>query len=397
LAVAPDGTLWSAERDVMGGVKTTYHGQLRHYAPSGETLADLSGVTWPEVIVLAPDGTLLVSDNGHFLDDPFRVVRLSPDGAVLGALGGPGPGRPPGGFRRASGIATLSDGRTVVADGIFDCLQVYAPDGTPAGVWGAPLVRPEVMHVDPAGTLRMVERGDPRIHRVGPDGSVTVIGTPPDYRAAGDLGLRTSAFGPDGRAYVVTATTGRLRRHAPDGAVEADFVLGGVSADTTTTIASLAVDGAGRMFVARSRGQEIVRLGPDGRRETAWQGAAPGMLALGPSGALYLADERLGRVHRYSPDGESLGIVLDQESVNGESIRTTSLAVGPNDRVATVDRAGNRLLVVDPGEPRAWPLAAESLGLGKDDRLGVVAFDPAGRLLVSVEGANVVLRLTLEG
>ncbi len=58
----------------------------------------------------------------------YRVVRVAANGQVGGAFGQEGDG--PGAFARPKGLGVDSDGHVWVADGLFDNIQVFEPDGS---------------------------------------------------------------------------------------------------------------------------------------------------------------------------------------------------------------------------------------------------------------------------
>jgi hypothetical protein len=77
------------------------------------------------------------------------------------------------------------------------------------------------------------------------------------------------------------------------------------------------------------------------------EGDRSDVLAIGPSGQLYVADSFDGRVDRYNLDGDHLGTVLGPD-VDGRKPRVVSIAVGLDDRRLVADDAEKR-----PGWPRS--------------------------------------------
>jgi hypothetical protein len=265
LAFAPDGTLWSAEREAIAGVKTVFLGRVRQYGANGNLLRTIASVTWPETVTVLPDNTLLVSDNGQFLDNPFAARKLAPSGEEIGRFGGHGPGRPPGGFGWAHGIAALPDGLVVVADSALDCLQVFSPMAEPLAVWGSPKLLPVALRVDDAGVIDLFNDGDPRWHRIAPDGTRTVVTVPDDYRPTRQYGQIRVAFGPDGRAYVLTVATGEVVRWNGIGKFEAQIALAGAGSAGSNGVTALAVDGVGRLFVSQAGVGKLSRSTSEGK------------------------------------------------------------------------------------------------------------------------------------
>jgi sugar lactone lactonase YvrE len=398
LAAAPDGTLWSAEREAIAGVKTVFLGRLRQYGANGDLLRTISSVTWPESVVVLPDGTLLVSDNGQFLDNPFAVRKLTPDGHEIGRFGGPGPGRPPGGFGRAHGIAALPDGRVVVADSALDCLQVFSPSAEPLVVWGSPKLLPAALRVDDTGTIDLFNDGDPRWHRIAPEGTRTVVATPSAYRPARQYGQLRAAFGPEGRAYVLMVATGEIACWSSSGEPEAQISLAGIGPSGANGADGLAVDAAGRLYVGQAGQGRIVRLTPDGKADITWTVAdpvrRPGLLAASPSGPLYVVSTAPGGVDQYTLDGEFEGVAIPGQ-VDGRPMQASSIAAGLDGQVVAVDAGEKRLVVVRGGDRTVETVSASSLGLAASAQLGAVAFDSSGRILVAERTEGKIVRVSL--
>jgi sugar lactone lactonase YvrE len=397
LALAPDGTIWSAERDAIGGAKTTFQGRLRHYSASGEVLATLTNVTWPEGVALGADGSIYLADNGHFLDNPFAVRRLSQSGEQIEQFWGQGPGRPPGGFAWVHGVVVVPGGRLLAAASQDNCLQLFAPGGNPPEAWGAPRMRPYALRADDGGGLLVVSRGDPRIHRVSPDGSTTVAASPPDYRPARQYGTERAAFGADGKLYIVSSNGSELRRYGPSVELEAISLL--TPAGTPAmSVDGIAADASGRLFLSTAAAGQIRRLGTDGQVEVVWKVAGamarPGPLAVGSSGSLYVADRTDGHVDRYSPDGQHLGMVIGPE-VDGRKMQVAAMTVGPDGRLVVADEAEPRLVLVHASGGQVETIALSSLELRSEWKPGALAIDSNGRILVSLLDEGLVLRLTL--
>lgn len=201
----------------------------------------------------------------------------------------------------------------------------------------AQLNGPGGLALDAAGALWVADRGNHRIRKItawdGPDArAVTVAGdgtagfadgAGPVARFAAPIDL---AFGPDGRLYVADALNRRVRAIAPDGAVTTvagsgeDKTANGVGAAAAFQLPrGLAFAPDGHLYVADGNAGAIRRVTPagaatlhageraigqhnDGTLYTAnFQGL--GALALGPDGALVLADTDNQRIRLLDRDG----------------------------------------------------------------------------------------------
>lgn len=176
-----------------------------------------------------------------------------------------------------------------------------------------------------------------RIRKVSADGVMTTIagsGLPsgPFEGPALDVGILQPfgvALGPDGALYYTELSGQRVQRLGSDGNVSTVAGTGqtGYSGDggpaTDATLngpAGVAVAGDGTIFVAERDGNRVRRISPDGTVSTvAGTGRAgfsgdggpaseaeldkPSYLAIGPDGALYIADSGNNRVRRVDADG----------------------------------------------------------------------------------------------
>jgi hypothetical protein len=103
----------------------------------------------PTNLAVGPTGDLFVSDGyGN-----ARVHRFSPEGNLLTSWGTPGTG--PGEFHLVHGIATLPDGRVLVADRENDRIQVFDSDGTFMEQW-RDVQRPTQVAFDPLHSVLAV-------------------------------------------------------------------------------------------------------------------------------------------------------------------------------------------------------------------------------------------------
>lgn len=260
-------------------------------AVAGNGATDGSGVPGPAADAsLGAKVQFAVSSNGdiYVTNDSLNVYRISGGQVtVFGQLdpnGGPGSG----------GVAVAPDGSVYVATSTT--VRKFSADGqstvvlltNPAGLSSSlgPIV------VDAAGNL-FVADGSRRVTRVAPDGSTsTVAGTgtqAPPNSAAGDGGPGASSplgapvqLAVDGAGGVLIADVSahRVRRVAPDGTIStiagggaapvspvAELYVGDGTAPTDLQlgqISGVAVDSAGRVYVADAQNHVIFRFGATG-------------------------------------------------------------------------------------------------------------------------------------
>jgi hypothetical protein len=102
----------------------------------------------PGALAVTPGGDILVYDA-----QATALRRFGADGRYIGTIGGAGSG--PGEYRNVAGMAVLEDGRIVVNDFGNGRFNVFAPDGSPQGMWP---VRPSMaamrpLHLTPDGSV----------------------------------------------------------------------------------------------------------------------------------------------------------------------------------------------------------------------------------------------------
>jgi len=136
---AADRSGWTATRDTVGDtvVVRTVEGSV--WGGSARLVEELrigrlegpEELTFGRIVGLAvgPDGSIYVVDQ-----QVPALRKYAPDGSYVGLFGGEGKG--PGEYARPDGgLAVLRDGGIAVRDPGNGRIQLYRPDGTPAGSW----------------------------------------------------------------------------------------------------------------------------------------------------------------------------------------------------------------------------------------------------------------------
>lgn len=166
VAVASDGTVYVADtwnhRIQVFDRQGTY---LREWGVFGETGEDVSrdGAFYgPRGLALDADGNLYVTDTGN-----KRVLKYSPQGVLLGAVGGAGSG--PGQFQEPVGVTVDAAGLVYVADTwnhrvqVLDSNLVYLREWQVRGWNSVSVLNKPYIAVDKQGTVWTT---DPESHRV---------------------------------------------------------------------------------------------------------------------------------------------------------------------------------------------------------------------------------------
>lgn len=294
-----------------------------------------------------PDGRIYVADAG----DLPRIRRIEVDGSV----------------------STVAGGEAGYADGP----AALARFRTPSGLSRAP-----------DGALYVADTGNNAVRRIAPDGGVSTAagspspgfadGAPREARFNGPVGVAVDAAG---RVIIADTYNDRIRALAPGGAVttlaggSAPGYADGPAADARfDTPCGVAVDAAGRVYVADS-GNGVVRvISPDGMVTTLGPMPADGLvrpmgIVVAENGAVYVTDDR-GRIVEIVP-GQGARIVAGSRpgfaNGDGAEARLRSLggiaAAGPG-RLVVADGRNALVRMVEaargaafrpPASPRVRP------------------------------------------
>jgi sugar lactone lactonase YvrE len=308
-AVPPRGRQWIAAcllaccaalraQDPMTFSITTIAGNGEPGYDGDDRPAIESRTNWARDVAVGPDGSVYFADHYN-----WRVRRVRLDGIV----------------------------ETVAGIGEHD----YTGDGGPARE--AAISRPRGLTVTPGGVLYFCDTWNHVIRRVGTDGTIeTVCGTGvPGWNGDGKAARETQldrptdvAVGADGSIYISDAQNQRIRRVRPaDGIVE----------------------------TAAGNGDED--FGGDGGPAASAALDSPSGIALGPDGALYIADEDNHRIRRVKDGTIDTVVGSGAAELGGDDVApldaglTTpqDVSVGPDGTLYVADTLNHRIAMVRPG------------------------------------------------
>ena len=189
---APDGTIWAIDRcgATGAGGATCLESPLDpilQFDQSGSLLKSFGQglIVSPHKITVAPDGAIWVADNGVAPGKGQQVIKFSPDGEPLMALGTAGEaGSGPEHFDSPTEVAVSQDGYIYVADGhtggggaLGNARVVkFSADGTFVKAWGRKGMGAgefDVVHtiaLDSTGRVYVGDRQNNRIQIFDADG-----------------------------------------------------------------------------------------------------------------------------------------------------------------------------------------------------------------------------------
>lgn len=279
----------------------------------------------PRGIVSDGAGNIYICDT-----DNHRIRRIAPDGtsSTFAGTGDPGFDNGPGTsakFNEPVGVVIAPDGTLYVSDSRNHCIRAISPLGdvtTHSGLVGVPgftdgvagaarFNGPMGLALDSSGFLYVADRGNDRIRKVAPDGTVTPLadsgGQPPVVVAPEAVVVRG-----DGTLHVTAAGNDTILSFEPGGAL--------------TTFA-----GSGTPGSADGQGLAAQFDGPSG-------------MALDDSGLLWVADSNNNRIRKVETDGTVSTIAGTDNAATNDGPGNVADFDGP---VAVATGVGDELLVIE--------------------------------------------------
>jgi DNA-binding beta-propeller fold protein YncE len=209
--VAPDGTLWIAERCGANDCSTSDLDPVLHVGANGEWLGAFgAGVfAWPHGIYADAGGNVWLTDGRGDADKTrgHQVIKFAPDGREVFRLGASGqPGDGPTHFNGPTDVVVAPNGDVFVSDGhepvSNNRIVKFSADGRYLTEWGgtgsAPgqFLVPHALAMDSQGRLFVADRDNNRIQIFDQDGKFleqwTQFGRPSGIHIAADDTLYVS-------------------------------------------------------------------------------------------------------------------------------------------------------------------------------------------------------------
>jgi DNA-binding beta-propeller fold protein YncE len=221
-------------------------------------------------------------------------------------------------------VALDPDGNIWVTDGRNSRFQIFAPDGTFLEAWGE------------AGS-------DP--------GSFDFV----DPAMFGGFGGGSMAFDDAGNLYVLDSGNYRVQKFGPDRSFLAAWGSKGTGDGQFMAPTDLALDDEGRVYVTdEGAGRDDVQVfDSDGRFLSTWgdpdQGwlFQPSGITIGADGTLWIAHFHSSRVQRYAPNGALLATVGEAGTGPGRFQNPSDVAVDEQGRLYVADWGNSQIQVFD--------------------------------------------------
>ena len=263
----------------------------------------------PMGLAVDPSGHLYVADTRN-----ARIQKFAPDGSFLLAWGRSGDG--PGEFLKPVDVAVDGQGRIYVSDYDLDRIQVFTSTGEYLGQWGesgkasGQFTVAAGLEIQPEhNRIYLAEFYNKRVEAYRLDGTLLFQVGQPGRVWSGALNYPTDvAVDEQGFIYVADAYNHRIQKFSPEGEYVEKWggIFGwGIPASWPGWFrvpSGIAVDQAGRIFVADSANHRLVALSPSGDVLDQWdldrptQLFSPNRVIVGPEGRIFATDTPHDRI-----------------------------------------------------------------------------------------------------
>src|SRR5213593_2815483 len=414
VAVDSGGNLFIADRGNYRVRQVNSAGVITSVAGIGDDggPALAAQLNYPNMSVMDSAGNLFVAET-----DNQRIRKVTPWGTITtiagnGSWGFSGDGGPATSaqLNYPGTVAVDAGGNIYIADTRNDRIRKVSPSGmmtTIAGTGGggfggdggpaslAMLNYPWGVTVVNNGNLFVADTLNQRIRRIGPDGIIQTAAGHGTRGFSGDGGPAVSAqlaepsgvaVDGSGNLFIADTDNERIRKVTPEGIITTVVGNGmqGFSGDGGPALSaqlaypnSVAVDGAGDLFIADTNNQRIRRVTPDGIITTV---AGNGRFGYSGDGAAALAAQ-LGSPYGVSLDGTNTLLIADSANSRIRKVVFPATSFAITDRGGSTLRTAGNPTLLQTGYGRIQPDAGRTTPAG----LAIYSYRP-GNYLISETG-----------
>jgi sugar lactone lactonase YvrE len=246
------------------------------------------------------EGSIIIVDQWN-----HRVRKLTPDGTVSTLAGSGSRGFADGAgtaaqFYYPTGVAVDGEGSIIITDLGNHRVRKITPDGTVSTLAGsgnkgfvdgpgatAQFYDPYGVAVDGEGSIIIADRGNKRVRKITPDGTVSTLAGSGSAGFADGAGAAAQFRSPgwvavDGEGSIIMTDYGnnRVRKITPDGTVSTlagseseGFADGAGAAALFDGPRGVAVDGEGSIIIAEFYNKRLRKITPEGTVSTLFAGS----------------------------------------------------------------------------------------------------------------------------
>ncbi len=192
-----------------------------------------------------------------------------------------------------------------------------------------------------------------------------------------------------GNALVAVQGLERITTLSPTGAVLTNWTDAGQNPTVFQQLYGIALDAQGNVYVSDAANHVVDKLSPTGQPLAQWNtdiaesGSFPTLLAVAPSGDVYVSDHTSKTVLHFSPGGALIG-----EIGKGDILDPYGVTLGPNGDLYVADFGGDRVREFTPDGTvvAAWGDGANgSVSLQAPE---AIAVDQQGNVYVTEQGGQ---------
>ncbi len=349
------------------------------------------GLNDPQGLSVDRAGALYISDRGN-----YKLKKFDGQGRLVGSLGSEGGG--PGQFREAAGLTVDAEGRVLVLDSGKNTVQIFSCDEAagPQQAAAAPLTVEFASETSGQVSALVMDKklwalsGDSVVlsgatgSRIGTRGS-----EPGQFKNPRGLAVDSA-----GKLWIADTGNDRLQRFGTDGTLLQVIGRSGSGEGQFDSPSAIAIGRKGNLYAAdagnrriqvfNSKGMFLGMFGKSGKLPG--QFGEPVDVAVDGLEHLYVADRGNDRIAKYDSNGVLLWETGRTGTQPGEFKQPANVAVSPDDEVYVLDAGNARIQVLSSSGIFLRAFGSEGRDIGEFRSPQGMAFDGSTRLVVGDRG-----------